>query len=378
MHPALSIVLFTTAAGAGFGLIIVLGLGAPLGYLPAGGWFAFVALAVATALVVAVARGGVRGSDVCADRDLRDRMGVFQRHQRDRGVVRDPRRGPGGGNHLLHRHDLPLAEAGPPMAQCLGGSGLFWARADERAAGSRPAAADLATAGARLDAGDRARGGGRLGDQGALLAGGRYDGGSEHAGQRHRARPARSGAAGGGAAHARQLPAQRDGISDRAQTWPPLALDRAAGGVCRAAGGLGHSGLGRPWPGDRGRGPGGGERGAGPCRRALAVFRRGAAHGDPLLRRRRGVNGSACRLRGRPRRARSSRSTAAGGALRYSLMAGMLRPAGGGFGRQKSAGAGFGGRLTGGGGWGYKRGPVAGVATGWPGGWLGWLRPRVC
>jgi DMSO reductase anchor subunit len=50
MHPALSIVLFTTAAGAGFGLIIVLGLGAPLGYLPAGGWFAFVALAVATAL----------------------------------------------------------------------------------------------------------------------------------------------------------------------------------------------------------------------------------------------------------------------------------------------------------------------------------------
>ena len=53
MHPARSIVFFTTASGAGFGLLLVLGLGAPLGLLPQSGWFAFVALAVALALAVA-------------------------------------------------------------------------------------------------------------------------------------------------------------------------------------------------------------------------------------------------------------------------------------------------------------------------------------
>ncbi len=50
MHPALSIVFFTTASGAGFALLALLGLGAPLGLLPEGGWFAFVALAAAIAL----------------------------------------------------------------------------------------------------------------------------------------------------------------------------------------------------------------------------------------------------------------------------------------------------------------------------------------
>jgi DMSO reductase anchor subunit len=50
MHPARSIVLFTTASGAGFGLLILLGLAAPLGFLPGAGWFAFTALAAAAAL----------------------------------------------------------------------------------------------------------------------------------------------------------------------------------------------------------------------------------------------------------------------------------------------------------------------------------------
>jgi DMSO reductase anchor subunit len=50
MHPALSIVLFTTASGAGFGLLLLLGLGAPLGLLPDSGWFAFTALAAAVVL----------------------------------------------------------------------------------------------------------------------------------------------------------------------------------------------------------------------------------------------------------------------------------------------------------------------------------------
>jgi DMSO reductase anchor subunit len=53
MHPALSIVLFTTASGAGFGLLLLLGIAVPLGLLPESGWFAFAALAAAVALAVA-------------------------------------------------------------------------------------------------------------------------------------------------------------------------------------------------------------------------------------------------------------------------------------------------------------------------------------
>jgi sulfite dehydrogenase (quinone) subunit SoeC len=50
MHPALSIVFFTTASGAGFALLLLLGLGVPLGLLPTSPGFGFVALAVATLL----------------------------------------------------------------------------------------------------------------------------------------------------------------------------------------------------------------------------------------------------------------------------------------------------------------------------------------
>jgi sulfite dehydrogenase (quinone) subunit SoeC len=50
MNPAGSIIAFTTASGAGFGLLLLLGLGAPLGLLPESGLFAFVALACALAL----------------------------------------------------------------------------------------------------------------------------------------------------------------------------------------------------------------------------------------------------------------------------------------------------------------------------------------
>ena len=53
MHPALSIVLFTTSSGAGFALLLLLGLFAPLGLLPASAGFAFVALAVAVVLAAA-------------------------------------------------------------------------------------------------------------------------------------------------------------------------------------------------------------------------------------------------------------------------------------------------------------------------------------
>jgi sulfite dehydrogenase (quinone) subunit SoeC len=52
MRPSFSIIFFTTASGTGFALLFLLGLGAPLGWLPDGGWFAFTALAVAVALAV--------------------------------------------------------------------------------------------------------------------------------------------------------------------------------------------------------------------------------------------------------------------------------------------------------------------------------------
>jgi DMSO reductase anchor subunit len=53
MHPALSIVFFTTASGAGFALLLLLGLGAPLGFVPPSASFGFAALALAVLLALA-------------------------------------------------------------------------------------------------------------------------------------------------------------------------------------------------------------------------------------------------------------------------------------------------------------------------------------
>ncbi|HEX3863701.1 MAG TPA: DmsC/YnfH family molybdoenzyme membrane anchor subunit [Stellaceae bacterium] len=50
MHPALSIVFFTTASGAGFGLLLLIGLGVPLGLLPPDPLFGFTALLFAFVL----------------------------------------------------------------------------------------------------------------------------------------------------------------------------------------------------------------------------------------------------------------------------------------------------------------------------------------
>src|SRR5207237_4518360 len=58
MHPAFSIVFFTTASGAGFALLLLLGLGAPLGLLPASPSFGFTALAIA----ILLAAGGLGSS----------------------------------------------------------------------------------------------------------------------------------------------------------------------------------------------------------------------------------------------------------------------------------------------------------------------------
>lgn len=47
MHPALSVILFTTASGAGYGLLALLGLLGPAGFIPADRWFGLAAFALA-------------------------------------------------------------------------------------------------------------------------------------------------------------------------------------------------------------------------------------------------------------------------------------------------------------------------------------------
>jgi DMSO reductase anchor subunit len=53
MNPALSIIFFSTASGAGFGLLLLVGVAAPLGLVPQNPGFAFVSLALAVVLAVA-------------------------------------------------------------------------------------------------------------------------------------------------------------------------------------------------------------------------------------------------------------------------------------------------------------------------------------
>ena len=58
MHPALSIIFFTTASGAGFALLLLIGIGVPLALLPANAGFGLAVLATAFAL----AAGGLVSS----------------------------------------------------------------------------------------------------------------------------------------------------------------------------------------------------------------------------------------------------------------------------------------------------------------------------
>ncbi|MCP4328634.1 MAG: dimethyl sulfoxide reductase anchor subunit [Alphaproteobacteria bacterium] len=51
MHPAASVILFTTASGAGYGLLALLGLLAPIGAVPSGSWFGFTALGLSLGLI---------------------------------------------------------------------------------------------------------------------------------------------------------------------------------------------------------------------------------------------------------------------------------------------------------------------------------------
>ncbi len=52
MHPAYSVIFFTTASGAGYGLLALLGVFAAMGLLPNSSGFGFVAIAIAMGLIV--------------------------------------------------------------------------------------------------------------------------------------------------------------------------------------------------------------------------------------------------------------------------------------------------------------------------------------
>ena len=112
------------------------------------------------------------------------------------GLCGIARRGARGRHDLLHRHDLRVAEADPPMAQPLGRAELLRARADGagcccsisssgsgcRGRSASPILTLLVIAAAWCA-------------QGSLLALDRHDFGAEHRRQRHRARQTRPGAA---------------------------------------------------------------------------------------------------------------------------------------------------------------------------------------
>ena len=53
MHPSLSVIFFTTASGAGYGLLALLGVLAPFGMLPADPLFGLAALALALGAITA-------------------------------------------------------------------------------------------------------------------------------------------------------------------------------------------------------------------------------------------------------------------------------------------------------------------------------------
>ena len=150
MYPSLSVIFFTTASGAGYGLLALLGLLVPLGGLPRTPLFGFVALALALGaitagllssmlhlgqprrawrafsqwrIVLVVARGRRRRRDLCSGRPLRHRLDI-PRQGLDDG--RPCHGAPCRRHRLLHGNDLQIAEAHPALAQSHGWCPRIW------------------------------------------------------------------------------------------------------------------------------------------------------------------------------------------------------------------------------------------------------------
>ena len=115
LHPAGSVILFTTTSGAGYGLLALLGLLGPAGLVPQDRWFGFAGLGLGAgarhrrparldlpsrpsrarlargqpmALVLAVARGRHGARDLCAGGPLRHRLGLPRAHRAAAGPWR--------------------------------------------------------------------------------------------------------------------------------------------------------------------------------------------------------------------------------------------------------------------------------------------------
>src|SRR5206468_8290092 len=83
----------------------------------------------AMAQLLAVARGRAVAFGLPAGGHLGHRLAVLRPGPH---LGRLAERGLGGPDHLLHRHDLCLAETYPALAQCLGSAELPAARPDDR------------------------------------------------------------------------------------------------------------------------------------------------------------------------------------------------------------------------------------------------------
>ena len=167
MHPALSVILFTTASGAGYGLLFLIGLLTGTSFLPESRWFAVAAFglslgAISFGLLAStfhlgrperawrafsqwrtswLSREGVASVIAYVPAGLLALDWIFRGQ-----AVRLARLADGadvGGHGLLHRHDLCLPEADPALAPSLGAGELSPARADDRGAAAAGAARPL-------------------------------------------------------------------------------------------------------------------------------------------------------------------------------------------------------------------------------------------
>ncbi len=291
MHPALSIVLFTTTSGTGFALLLLLGLGAPLGLLPASAGFAFVGLAVGVGLAVA----GLVSSVFHLGRPERalrafsqwrsswlSREGVF-------AVLTFVPLSVFGIGWVFFGATRGFVGLCGVLAAALAAATIYctgmiyaslkpihqwhngWvvpmlsgARSDGRVPGarlSRPAVGCARRRSRGLDPGRCDR---RLVDQGRILALHRYQPRAQHGRERHDPRQPRPRSPVRGAAYRGELPFERDGVSYRAQTCRAAAPDRPARRLCTA-------GSGEPVRGVLGRGPGAVAAGIGVVSAALGL-----------------------------------------------------------------------------------------------------------